>query len=123
MATYVKSKVLFGLNFLQFSSSDRCMAQVEKLGLADDVKALFLRNNAPGACSRSPDLSSGDGCSATGGRPILVRWSCSECCNLHERRQRVGVPPCFAQTRRDYRAHPFISVGFLNDGKRWCLMW
>jgi uncharacterized protein len=45
MSTYGKHKVLFGSNFPQLQF-DRCMAQVEKLGLADEVRALFLRDNA-----------------------------------------------------------------------------
>ena len=45
MSTYGKHKVLFGSNFPQLQF-DRCMDQVEGLGLKDDVKALFLRENA-----------------------------------------------------------------------------
>lgn len=45
MSTYGKKKVLFGTNFPQLSL-ERCMAQVEQLGLAEDVKRLFLRENA-----------------------------------------------------------------------------
>lgn len=45
MSTYGKHKVLFGSNFPQLQF-DRCMDQVENLGLKDDVKSLFLRENA-----------------------------------------------------------------------------
>lgn len=45
MSTYGKHKVLFGSNFPQLPF-DRCMDQVEQLGLAEDVKSLFLRDNA-----------------------------------------------------------------------------
>lgn len=45
MSTYGKRKVLFGSNFPQLPF-DRCMIEIEKLNLAPDVKALFLRENA-----------------------------------------------------------------------------
>lgn len=45
MNTYGKHKVLFGTNFPQLQF-DRCIAQVEKLGLSDETKTLFLRGNA-----------------------------------------------------------------------------
>jgi predicted TIM-barrel fold metal-dependent hydrolase len=45
MTTYGKHKVMFGSNFPQLQF-DRCMTQVENMKLADDVKALFLRENA-----------------------------------------------------------------------------
>jgi len=43
--TYGKHKVLFGSNFPQLQLN-RCMEQVENLGLEDDIKKLFLRDNA-----------------------------------------------------------------------------
>ena len=45
MRTYGKDKVLFGSNFPQLSL-ERCMSQVEELGLSDEVKAAFLHENA-----------------------------------------------------------------------------
>lgn len=45
MSTYGKHKVLFGSNFPQLQF-DRCMDQVENLGLTEEVKTLFLRENA-----------------------------------------------------------------------------
>ncbi|MGE8498846.1 MAG: amidohydrolase family protein [Pseudomonas sp.] len=45
MRTYGKDKVLFGSNFPQLSL-ERCMGQVEELGLNDEVKAAFLHENA-----------------------------------------------------------------------------
>lgn len=45
LRSYGKDKVLFGSNFPQLSL-ERCMSQVEELGLSDEVKAAFLHENA-----------------------------------------------------------------------------
>jgi len=45
MQSYGTDKVLFGSNFPQLSL-ERCMRQVEELGLSDAVKARFLHENA-----------------------------------------------------------------------------
>ncbi|HWV09767.1 MAG TPA: amidohydrolase family protein [Pseudomonas sp.] len=45
LRSYGKDKVLFGSNFPQLSL-ERCMNQVEELGLSDEVKAAFLHENA-----------------------------------------------------------------------------
>lgn len=45
LKTYGKEKVLFGSNFPQLSL-EKCVQQVEELGLADDAKANFLYRNA-----------------------------------------------------------------------------
>lgn len=45
MKTYGQDKVLFGSNFPMLSL-EKCVQQVDELGLADDVKAKFLFQNA-----------------------------------------------------------------------------
>ncbi len=45
MKTYGQDKVMFGSNFPQLSL-EKCVQQVDELGLADDVKAKFLFQNA-----------------------------------------------------------------------------
>lgn len=45
LKTYGRDKVLFGSNFPQLSL-EKCVAQVDELGLAEDVKAKFLFQNA-----------------------------------------------------------------------------
>jgi hypothetical protein len=45
MQSYGQDKVLFGSNFPQLSLQ-RCMSQVEQLGLSAEVQAKFLRENA-----------------------------------------------------------------------------
>lgn len=45
MRSHGRHKVLFGSNFPQLDF-ERCMAQVDALGLEDDVKRSFLRDNA-----------------------------------------------------------------------------
>ncbi len=45
LKTYGQDKVLFGSNFPQLSL-EKCVQQVNELGLADDVKAKFLFQNA-----------------------------------------------------------------------------
>jgi hypothetical protein len=45
LKTYGKEKVLFGTNFPQLSL-EKCVQQVEELGLPDDVKENFLSRNA-----------------------------------------------------------------------------
>ncbi|MDX2040553.1 MAG: amidohydrolase family protein [Acidobacteriota bacterium] len=45
MKTYGQDKVMFGSNFPQLSL-EKCVQQVNELGLADDIKAKFLFQNA-----------------------------------------------------------------------------
>jgi len=45
LKTYGKEKVLFGTNFPQLSL-EKCVQQVEDLGLSDEVAARFLFQNA-----------------------------------------------------------------------------
>ncbi|MBP6824838.1 MAG: amidohydrolase family protein, partial [Acidobacteria bacterium] len=45
LKTYGQDKVLFGTNFPMLSL-EKCVQQVNELGLADDVKAKFLFQNA-----------------------------------------------------------------------------
>jgi hypothetical protein len=45
LKTYGKQKVLFGSNFPQLSL-EKCVAQVDELGLPEDVRANFLSHNA-----------------------------------------------------------------------------
>lgn len=45
LKTYGQDKVLFGSNFPQLSL-EKCVQQVKELGLADDIKAKFLFQNA-----------------------------------------------------------------------------
>jgi hypothetical protein len=45
LKTYGKQKALFGSNFPQLSL-EKCVAQVDELGLPEDVRANFLSNNA-----------------------------------------------------------------------------
>jgi predicted TIM-barrel fold metal-dependent hydrolase len=45
MKTYGREKVLFGTNFPQLSL-EKCVEQVNELGLPDETRASFLRENA-----------------------------------------------------------------------------